>query len=87
MKAGTGKVIPGGNHVFTDIAAQVIMTHIGATLGHDTEIIATTPETVHDAHAQCTEITAIVPTMPSHIDPTRDHPHIKVLHLPLQRSK
>ena len=49
MKTGTGKVIPGHNYIFTDIAAQVIMTDIGATLGYTTGIIATTPGVAHDA--------------------------------------
>ena len=43
MKTGTGEVIAGHSHIFTDIAAQVIMTHIEAAAGHDTGIIATTP--------------------------------------------
>ena len=44
MKTGTGKVIPGHNHIFTDNAAQVIMAHIEVTPGHDTGIITTTQE-------------------------------------------
>ena len=80
VKIGTGKVIPGHNHIFTDIAAQVIITHIEATSGHDTGIIATTPEVVHDTHIPHTEITAINPAMTHHTDPTADHPHTEVPH-------
>ena len=54
------------------------MTHIEATPGHDTGIIATTPEVAHDANIPHTKITAIVPTMTHHIDPTADHPHVEV---------
>ena len=78
MRTGTGKVIPGHNHIFTDIAAQVIMTHIDPTPDHDTGIIATTPGVAHGAHIPHTEITAINLTVTHHIDPTTDHPHTKV---------
>ena len=47
MKIGTGEIIPGHNHIFTDITAQVIMTHIEATAGHKTGIITTTTEVAH----------------------------------------
>ena len=64
------------------------MAHIEAAQGHDTRIIATTPEVAHDAHIPHTEITAIDPTDPidphtqvSHpinpgikVDPTHVHP-------------
>ena len=36
MKTGTGKAVPDQNIIFTDITAQVIMTHTEATPGHDT---------------------------------------------------
>ena len=78
MKSGTGEVTPGLNLIFTDIAAQVIMIHTEATPGHNIEIITTTPEIVHDAHAPHTEITAINPAATHHTDPTADHPHIGV---------
>ena len=78
MKTGTCKVIPGHNHIFTDIAAQVIMTHIEATPGHNTGTTATTQEVAPDAHIPHTEITAINPTMTHHINPTADHPHTEV---------
>ena len=78
VKTGTGRVIPDHNHIFTDIAAQVIMTHIEATPGHNTGIIATTPEVAHNAHAPHTEITAIDPAMAHHTNPTTDHPCIEV---------
>ena len=54
------------------------MTHIEATPGHDTGIIATIPEVAHDANAPHTEITAINPAMTHHTDPTADHPHTEV---------
>ena len=78
MKTGTGKVIPGHNHIFTDITAQVHMTHIEAAPGHNTGIIATTPEVAHNAHTPHTGITAINPAMTHHINPTADHPHTEV---------
>ena len=49
MKAGTEKVIPGHNHIFTDTAAQVVMTHIEAIPGHNIGIIATTPGVTYNA--------------------------------------
>ena len=49
MKRGTGGAVPGHNHIFTDIAAQVTMTRIGVTPGHDTGIIATIPVVAHNA--------------------------------------
>ena len=78
MKTGTGKVVPGHNHIFTDIAVQVIMTHTEATPGHDIRIITTTLEVAHDAHTPHTENTEIDPNMTHHTDPTMDHPHIEV---------
>ena len=75
MKAGTGEVVPGHNDIFTDIAAQVIMTHIEATPGHDTGIIATSPGVAHNAQVPHTWVTAIYPATTHHIDPTADHPH------------
>ena len=75
VKTGTGEVILGHNHIFTDITAQGIMTHIEVAPGHDTGIITTTLEGAHDAHAPHTEITAIDPTVRHHIYPTADHAH------------
>ena len=78
VKTGTGKVVPGHNHIFTDITAQVIMTHIQATPGHDTGITATTPEVAYDVHAPHIEIKAIDLAMTHHTNPTADHPHTEV---------
>ena len=80
MKTGTGKVIPGHSHIFTDITAQVIMTCIEAASGHDTGIVTITPEVAHNAQIPHTGVTAIDPTMTHHTDPTADHPHTKVPH-------
>ena len=44
IETGTGKVIQGQSHIFTNIVAQVIMIDIEAAPGHDTGIIATTQE-------------------------------------------
>ena len=68
MKTGTGKVIPGHSLIFTDIAAQVIMTHTEATPGYDIGIIAATPGVTHASHV---EIAAINPAVTHHIDPTQ----------------
>ena len=51
------------------------MIHVEVAPGHNTGILATTPEVAHNAHIPHTEITAINPTMTHHIDPTADHPH------------
>ena len=75
MKTGMGEVIPGHNHIFTDITAQVIMTLIEATPGHKTGIITTTPEVAHVTHIPNTEIRAINPAVTHHINCTTDHPH------------
>ena len=80
MKTGTDEVIPGHNHISTDITAQVIMTHIQTTPDHDTGIIATILEVVHNAHIPHTEITAIDPTAAHHINLTADHPCTEVPH-------
>ena len=63
---------------FTDITAQVIMTHTEATSGHDIGIIATTLEVAHNAYAPHTEITAINHAMTHHTNPTADHPYIEI---------
>ena len=78
MKTGTGKVIPGHNHIFTDITAQVVLIHIEANPGPNTGIIATTPGAAHNAHIPHTEITAINTAMTHHTDPTADHLHTEV---------
>ena len=54
------------------------MTHIEATPGHGTGVIATTPEVAHNGHALHTEITAIDPATIHHTNPTTGHPHIEV---------
>ena len=77
MMTGTGEVIPGHNLIFTDVTAQVIMTHIEATPGHDIGITAATPGVAHDAHTPHTEITVINPTMIHHTNIITDCPHIK----------
>ena len=74
----TGTVIPGHNLTFTDMTAQVIITHTEATPSHDIGIIAAIPEVAHDAHIPHTEITAIDPATTHITDPTADHPHIDI---------
>ena len=61
MKTGTGEVIPGHNLIFTDIAAEVIMTHTEATPGHNIGIIAATPGVAHGAHIPHIEIKSFIP--------------------------
>ena len=78
IKTGTGKVIPGHNHIFTDITVHIIMIHIEAAPGHNTGIIATNQEVADDAHAPHTEITAIGPAVTHHTNSTTDHPHTEV---------
>ena len=63
---------------FTDIAAQVIITHTEAAPGHNTGIITTTQELVHNAHTPHTEITVINATATHHTTPTASHPHTEV---------
>ena len=63
MKTGTGEVIPGHNHIFTDITAQVIMIHIEAIPGHNIGIVATIPGVAHDAQVPHTGGIAIDPAM------------------------
>ena len=78
MKTGKGKVIPGHNHIFTDITAQVAMTHIEATPCHDTGIITITQGVAHDAQVPHTWVIVIDPTTTHHINPTADHLHTEV---------
>ena len=80
LKTGRGEVVPGHNHISTDIAAQVIMTHIEAMPGHDTGIIATSPGVAHDTPVPYTGVTTIDPAGTHHIDPTTDHSHAEVHH-------
>ena len=80
VKTWTGEVVPDHNHIFTDTTAQVIMTHIEATPGHDTGIIATTPGVTHNAPIPHTGVIAIDPTVTHHINPTTDHQHREVSH-------
>ena len=65
MRTGTGKVIPGHNHVSTDTIAQVAMLHIEAITDHDIGIIATTPEVAHNVPVPlqliCTQKLIIIP--------------------------
>ena len=77
-KTGTVKVVPDHNLIFTDIAAQVIITHTEAAPGHDTGIITATPGVTHDAHTPHIESTVINPTATHHTDLIADHPHIEV---------
>ena len=81
MKTGTGKVVPDHNLIFTDIEAQVIMTHTEATPGHNIQIIAATQGVVHDALTPDIGITVIEPAMTHHTDLIIDHPHIEVSQL------
>ena len=78
MKTGMGKVIPDTNLIFTDIAAQVIMTHTEATPGHDIGIIIATPGVTHDAQTLHIEITVSDPTTTYHTNFITDHPYIDV---------
>ena len=80
MRTGTGKVIPGYNHIFTDTTDQVIMIHIEAIPGHNIGIIVTTPGVAHNAQVPQTEIIAINPAITHHIDPTTDHLHTEAHH-------
>ena len=87
VKTGTGRVIPGHNHIFTDIATKVVMTHIEAAPGHDTQIIATTPGLTHNTRLPHTAVTVIDPAVTHHTDPITDHPHTEVPHHTTQRLK
>ena len=86
VKTGTGKVIPDLNLIFTDIAAEVIMTQTEATPGHDIGIITATLGVAQDAHIPHIDITVINPAVTHHTNLTTDHPHIEVPSLPLQIS-
>ena len=73
------QAIPVLSHAFTDTAAQVIMTHIEAVLGHGIEIISTIRGVVHGTQILHTGAIAIDPAVTHHINHTTDHPH-KVAH-------
>ena len=79
-KTGTGDVIPGHNHIFTDTIAQVIMNHIEAVPGHDIGIITTTQGVAYNAQVPQTGIIAINLTITHHINPTVDHLHMEAHH-------
>ena len=80
MSTGTGKVVPGKNHISADTVVQVITIYIEAIPGHDIGIIATTPEVAHDASVPHTKIIAIDPIVTHYIDPTTDHPSTEAHH-------
>ena len=80
IRTGTGEVIPGHNHIFTDITAQVTMIHIEAVPGHDIGIITTTPGVAQDSQFPHTVVIAIDPTVTHHINPTADHLHTEAHH-------
>ena len=75
MRTGTGKVVQGLRHAFTDTTVQVIMTHIEAILDHNMGIITTITGVAHDAQIPHTGVIATDPNMTHHIDHIIDHPH------------
>ena len=79
MLIETGEANPDHSPTFEDIAAQVIVIHIEATLDHNTEIDATTTGAAHDDLALPTEDTATDLTMTHHTGHITDHPNIKPL--------
>ena len=54
MKIKTGEADPDHSPTTEDIAGQVIMIHIKATLDHNTRIDAATTEAAYDNHTQPT---------------------------------
>ena len=80
MKMGTGEIIPGHNHIFTDITAQVIMIRIEAVSGHNIGIITIIPGVAHNTQVPLTAVIAINPGVTHHIDPTADHPCTEAHH-------
>ena len=78
MKTGTVKIIPDHNLIFTDITAQVIMTHTEATPGHNIGIIAATTRVAHDTHIPHIEITVTNPAVLHQTYLFSGHPHIEV---------
>ena len=79
MKIETGKANPDHSPTFEDIAAQVIMIHIEAALGHNTGTDAITTGAAHDDPSQPTEDTARDLTMTHCTGHIADHPNIKAL--------
>ena len=79
VKTETDEANQDHSPIFVDITAQVITIHIEATLGHNTEIDATTTGAVHDDLAQFTEDTATDITMTLHTGHITDPPTFKDL--------
>ena len=79
MKIKTGKADPDHSPTTEDIAAQVIMIHIEATLAHHTGIDAATTEAAHDDLSQPKEDTAKDLAMTHCTSHIADHPHITPL--------
>ena len=84
MKTGTGEVILDHSLIFTDIGAQVVMTHTEAAPGNNVGIITATPGVPHNAHAPHIEMAVIDPATTHHTNLTADHPHIEVPQLTTQ---
>ena len=86
MKTGSGGVVPDHSLIFTDIVAQVIMTHTEVTPGHNIGIIAATPGLAHNTHVPHIEITVIDPAMIHHTNLIAYHPHIEVPELTIPKN-
>ena len=69
-----------GSGIQHSTTALVNMIHTEAIPGHNTGIIATTPEAAHNAQAPHTGFIVIDPTMIHHIHQTKDHQHIEAHH-------
>ena len=79
MRIETDKADPEHSLNLGDITAQVIATHIEATLDCNTEIDATTTGTVHNDLTQPTEDTAADLSMTNHTGHITDHRNFKDL--------
>ena len=79
-KTGTGKIVQGLRHIFTDTAAQVIMIPIEPILNHNIGIITIITGVAHDAPIPHTGVIAIHLAVTLHIDHTADHLHTEAHH-------
>ena len=79
MKIETDEADSDHSPTFKDIAAQVIVIDIEATLDHSTGIYATTTGAAHNDLTQPTEDTATDLAMTHCTGHIADHPNIKAL--------
>ena len=80
MWTGTGEVVQGLSHIFTDTTAQVARIPIEAIPDHDIQIIAIITGVAHNTPIPHTGVIANGLAVTLHTDHTADHLHTEAHH-------